>query len=70
MPWMPSYALVSATSLRVLLTDDDVATLKHLANEDMSDNILPALASDLGYVETWCRHSMKSPLPWPAKASC
>lgn len=30
------------------LTDDDVATLKHLANQGMGDNTLWALASDLG----------------------
>ena len=30
-----------------LLTDDDVATLKHLAQEGMGENTLRALASDL-----------------------
>jgi hypothetical protein len=32
--------------LAELLTDDDVATLKHLAREGMGDNTLRALASD------------------------
>ncbi|MDX0696744.1 hypothetical protein GOD53_22060 [Sinorhizobium medicae] len=34
--------------LAALLTDDDVATLKHLAQEGMGENTLRALASDLG----------------------
>lgn len=34
--------------LAALLTDDDVATLKHLAGEGMGENTLRALASDLG----------------------
>jgi hypothetical protein len=33
-----------------ILTHEDVATLKHLAQEDMGDNALRALASDLGYL--------------------
>ncbi len=37
--------------LATLLTDDDVATLKHLAKEGMGANTLRALASDLGYLE-------------------
>ncbi|MDW9620970.1 integrase, partial [Sinorhizobium meliloti] len=41
--------------LAALLTDDDVATLKHLAQEGMGENTLRALASDLGYLEAWCR---------------
>ncbi|MGV1760801.1 site-specific integrase [Rhizobium sp. A22-96] len=52
--------------LATLLTDEDVATLKHLANEGMGDNTLRALASDLGYLETWCELATGSPLPWPA----
>ncbi|OCP18236.1 MULTISPECIES: tyrosine-type recombinase/integrase [unclassified Ensifer] len=55
--------------LASLLTDDDVATLKHLANEGMGDNTLRALASDLGYLETWCQLATGSPLPWPAPQS-
>lgn len=48
------------------MTDDDVATLKHLASEGMGDNTLRALASDLGYLESWCQLATGSPLPWPA----
>lgn len=55
--------------LATLLTDDDVATLKHLANQGMGANTLRALASDLGYLETWCRLSTGAPLPWPAPES-
>ncbi|MBD9650032.1 site-specific integrase [Ensifer sp. ENS09] len=55
--------------LAVLLTDDDVATLKHLANEGMGHNTLRALASDLGYLEAWCQLATESPLPWPAPES-
>lgn len=40
-------------ALAVLLTDEDVATLKHLAEEGMGANTLRALASDLGYLEGW-----------------
>ncbi|MDW9543837.1 integrase, partial [Sinorhizobium meliloti] len=52
--------------LAALLTDDDVATLKHLAQEGMGDNTLRALASDLGYLEAWCRLATGASLPWPA----
>ncbi len=55
--------------LAALLTDDDVATLKHLASEGMGDNTLRALASDLGYLETWCQLATGTPLPWPAPES-
>ncbi|WP_037471396.1 integrase, partial [Sinorhizobium fredii] len=52
--------------LAALLTDEDVATLKHLAGEGMGKNTLRALASDLGYLEAWCRLATGAPLPWPA----
>ncbi|PLU05838.1 site-specific integrase [Sinorhizobium medicae] len=52
--------------LAALLTDDDVATLKHLASEGTGENTLRALASDLGYLEAWCQLATGSPLPWPA----
>lgn len=52
--------------LAILLTDDDVATLKHLAKEGMGENTLRALASDLAYLEAWCVISTGTPLPWPA----
>ncbi|KOF12476.1 integrase [Ensifer adhaerens] len=55
--------------LALLLTDDDVATLKHLASEGMGDNTLRALASDLGYLEAWCQLATDAPLPWPAPES-
>lgn len=55
--------------LAALLTDDDVATLKHLANEGMGDNTLRAIASDLGYLEAWCQFATGTPLPWPAPES-
>ncbi|KSV71565.1 hypothetical protein N183_27790 [Sinorhizobium sp. Sb3] len=55
--------------LAALLTDDDVATLKHLASEGMGDNTLRALASDLGYLEAWCQLATGSPLAWPAQES-
>ncbi len=52
--------------LASLLTDEDVATLKHLAKEGMGDNTLRALASDLGYLEAWAMAATENPLPWPA----
>ncbi|MDB5524486.1 MAG: integrase, partial [Rhizobium sp.] len=52
-----------------LLTDDDVATLKHLASQGMGANTLRALASDLGYLEAWCVSATGTPLPWPAPES-
>jgi integrase len=52
--------------LAQLLTDDDVATLKHLAREGMGENSLRALASDLAYLEGWSTASTGVPLPWPA----
>lgn len=55
-----------AFQLAGILTDDDVATLRHLAETGMGDNSLRALASDLGYLEGWCREATGGPLPWPA----
>jgi integrase len=52
--------------LAQILTDDDVATLKHLAREGMGANSLRALASDLAYLEAWALASTQNPLPWPA----
>jgi integrase len=49
-----------------ILTDDDVATLKHLAHEGIGENSLRALASDLAYLEAWSQASTQNPLPWPA----
>lgn len=55
--------------LAELLTDDDVATLKHLAGEGMGENTLRALASDLGYLEAWCLAATGDALPWPVPES-
>jgi integrase len=52
--------------LAELLTDDDVATLKHLAQEGMGENTLRALASDLAYLEGWTMAATGVALPWPA----
>lgn len=51
--------------LAQLLTDEDVATLRHLAREGMGENTLRALASDLAYLEAWSAASTGGPLPWP-----
>jgi integrase len=53
-------------ALAALLTDDDVATLRHLARQGMGANSLRALASDLAYLEAWCQAATGQPLPWPA----
>ncbi|RWL88900.1 MAG: integrase [Mesorhizobium sp.] len=52
--------------LAEILSDDDVATLRHLATEGIGENSLRALASDLAYLEAWCQAATASPLPWPA----
>jgi integrase len=52
--------------LATLLTDHDVAILKHLARTGIGANTLRALASDLGYLEAWCRAATGETLPWPA----
>ncbi|WP_064711970.1 site-specific integrase [Rhizobium bangladeshense] len=52
--------------LAELLTDQDIATLKHLVNEGMGENTLRALTSDLAYLEAWSLAATGSPLPWPA----
>lgn len=44
-----------------LLTDEDVATLKHLAKEGMGANTLRALASDLGYLEGVRTRTVQNP---------
>lgn len=53
-------------ALSALLTDDDVATLKHLAAAGMGANTLRALSSDLVYLERWSFAATGAPLPWPA----
>lgn len=52
--------------LAELLSDDDVATLRHLAREGIGENSMRALASDLAYLEAWCQAATANPLPWPA----
>lgn len=52
--------------LAELLTDHDVETLRHLANEGIGENSLKVLASDLGYLEALSLASIGSALPWPA----
>ncbi len=49
-----------------LLTDDDVATLKHLTKQGLGANTMRALASDLAYLESWAASATGRPLPWPA----
>lgn len=56
-------------ALAKILTDDDVATLKHLAKEGMGANSLRALTSDLAYLEAWSLAATQGPLPWPAPES-
>jgi integrase len=52
--------------LAELLTDEDVATLKHLAKQGLGENSLRALASDLTYLEAWALAATQMSLPWPA----
>lgn len=49
--------------LATILTDEDVATLRHLAKEGMGENSLRALASDLAYLEAWSIAATGSPCP-------
>jgi hypothetical protein len=49
-----------------VLTNVDVATLKHLADIGLGANTLRALASDLAYLEALCQAATGCPLPWPA----
>jgi integrase len=55
--------------LSELLSDADVATLRHLVETGMGANTLRALASDLAYLERWCLAATNSALPWPAPAA-
>lgn len=52
--------------LALLLTDDEIQTLKHLAEKGIGENTLRALTSDLGYLEAWAQAATSEPLPWPA----
>lgn len=48
-----------------LLTDQDVATVRHLVNEGMGENTLGALTFDLAYLQGW---SLAATAPFPAPA--
>lgn len=52
--------------LASVLTDDDVATLKHLVDKGLGANTLRAMASDLAYLDAWTRVATGAVLPWPA----
>lgn len=59
--------LDTAERLADVLTPDDVATLKTLAQRATSPNTLRAVASDLGYLGAWhAATSGGAELPWPA----
>jgi hypothetical protein len=47
----------------------ELETLKYLAREDMGENSLRALASDLAYLEAWAQAATGAALPWPASES-
>lgn len=49
-----------------VLTADDFATLRHLAEKGTGANTLRAIASDLNYLECWAQAALGHPLPWPA----
>ncbi len=56
--------------LAKIVTDDDVAALKHLAREGRGENSLRALASDLAYLEAWALAATSAALPWAAPKAC
>ncbi len=58
--------IAAADRYAAVLTDADVATLKHLADTGIGANTLRALASDHAYLEALCRDATGGPLPWPA----
>ena len=53
--------MAAADRYAEVLTDADVATLKHLADTGMGANTLRALASDLAYLEAWCQRRDRGP---------
>ena len=57
--------MAAADRYAEVLTEADVATLKHLADTGMGANTLRALASDLAYLEAWSQAVTGRPLPWP-----
>jgi hypothetical protein len=58
--------MASADRYTEVLTNADVATLKPLIDNGMGANTHGALASDLTYLEAWCRAAIGRPLPWLA----
>ena len=52
--------------MALILTEDDFATLRHLAEKGTGANTLRAIASDLNYLETWSHAALGHALPWPA----
>ena len=48
-----------------VLSDADVATLRHLARRGTPENSLRALVSDLTYLEAWSLAATGEALPWP-----
>ena len=49
-----------------VLTDADLATLRHLARKGTAGNTVRALLSDLAYLEAWSAAATARPLVWPA----
>ena len=49
-----------------MLSEQDVETLRHLANQGMGANTLRALTSDLAYLQAWALSATDEMLPWPA----
>jgi integrase len=56
-------------NLASMLTDADVETLRHLAEQGIGANSIRALVSDISYLEAWSMASTGLPLPWPAPVS-
>lgn len=52
--------------LAELLTDQDVATLRHLVDKGTGENTLRALTLDLAYLQAWSLAATGRSLPWPA----
>lgn len=52
--------------LAEILSDDEISTLRHLAQKGMGANTLRAMASDLAYLEAWSRAADGDALSWPA----
>ena len=72
--------MAAADRYAEVLTDADIATLKHLADTGMGANTLRALASDLAYLEAWSQAATarmaaggggsRSPRRWRSAAGC